>query len=49
MRGGDLCPACLKEKKRQVELENASAIPGDDAFEDEELPEEDEEIDAEEV
>lgn len=48
VRGGDLCPSCLKEKKRQVELENASELPGDGAFEDEDLLEEDEEIDAEE-
>jgi len=48
VRGGELCLSCLKEKKRQVELENASALPVDDAFEDEELLEEEEEIEAEE-
>ncbi len=48
VRGGDLCPSCLKEKKRQVELENASEVSGDNAFEDEDMLEEDEEIDAEE-
>ena len=48
VRGGDLCISCLKEKKRQVELENASDLPGDDSFEEEDLLEEDEEISAEE-
>ncbi len=47
-RGGELCLACLKEKKRQVELENATALPTDDEFSDEDLLDEDEEIDAEE-
>ena len=48
VRGGELCLGCLKEKKRQVELENASEVSGDNAFEDEDMLEEDEEIDAEE-
>jgi len=49
VRGGDLCLACLKEKKRQVVLENASTLPtDDDEFDDEDLLEEDEDIDAEE-
>ena len=48
-RGGELCISCLKEKKRQVELENAATVPTeDDEFDDEELLESDEEIDAEE-
>jgi hypothetical protein len=49
VRGGDLCISCLKEKKRQVELENAATVPtDDDEFDDEELLESDDEIDAEE-
>ena len=48
VRGGELCISCLKEKKRQVELENATELPADDSFEDEDLLEEDEEIDSEE-
>ena len=35
VRGGELCIACLKEKKRQVELENASAVPPDEEIDDE--------------
>ena len=48
VRGGELCLACLKEKKRQVELENASAVPSDDEFDDEDLLEDEEDLDAEE-
>ncbi len=49
VRGGDLCIACLKEKKRQVELENASALPTDDEFDEDLLEEdEDEELDSDE-
>ena len=48
VRGGDLCISCFKEKKRQVVLENAASVPTDDEFDDEELLESDEEIDAEE-
>ena len=48
VRGGELCIACLKEKKRQVELENASAVPSDDEFDDEDLLEDEEDLDAEE-
>ena len=48
VRGGDLCISCLTEKKRQVELENAATVPTDDEFDDEELLESDDEIDAEE-
>jgi len=44
VRGGELCIACLKEKKRQVELENASAVPTDE-FDEEDLLEEDEDLD----
>lgn len=33
VRGGELCAACLKEQKRQVELENAAEV-GDDDFDD---------------
>ena len=38
MRGSDLCAACLKEQKRQVELENAAELaPGyDDSIEEDE-------------
>ncbi|MEA4870418.1 MAG: hypothetical protein VB062_07250 [Christensenella sp.] len=46
VRGGELCISCLKEKKRQVELENAATVPTDDEFDEEELLESDEEIDA---
>ena len=45
VRGGELCISCLKEKKRQVELEHASVLPTDDEFDDEELLESEEEID----
>ncbi len=49
VRGGDLCLSCLKEKKRQVELENASEHSGDDdEYDDEDLLEDDEEIESEE-
>ncbi|NLI53219.1 MAG: hypothetical protein GX417_02725 [Clostridiales bacterium] len=48
VRGGDLCITCLKEKKRQVELENASEHSGDDEYDDEDLLEDDEEIDSDE-
>ena len=48
VRGGELCISCLKEKKRQVELENASAVPTDDEFDDEDLLEDEEDLDAEE-
>lgn len=38
VRGSDLCAACLKEQKRQVELENAAELtPGyDDSIEEDE-------------
>ena len=48
VRGGDLCISCLKEKKRQVELENASPLPTDDEFDDEDLLEDEEDLDSEE-
>ena len=48
VRGGELCIACLKEKKRQVELENASAVPTDEEFDDEDLLEDEIDLDAEE-
>ena len=47
VRGGDLCISCLKEKKRQVELENATTVPTDGEFDDEDLLE-DEDLDDEE-
>ena len=47
VRGGDLCISCLKEKKRQVELENATTLPADVEFDDEDLLE-DEDLDDEE-
>jgi hypothetical protein len=47
-RGGELCLSCLKEKKRQVVLENATVLPTDDEFDDEDLLEDDEELDDEE-
>ena len=46
-RGGELCRSCLKEKKRQVELENATALSTDDEFDDDDLLEQ-EELDTEE-
>ena len=45
VRGGELCISCLKEKKRQVELENATAVPTDEEFDDEDLLEDDEDLD----
>ena len=48
VRGGELCIACLKEKKRQVELENAFAVPTDEEFDDEDLLEDEIDLDAEE-
>jgi len=42
LRGGELCAACLREQKRQVELENAAEII--DGF-----PEADEELEEEEI
>lgn len=47
-RGGELCLACLKEKKRQVELENASVLPAQDDYDDEELLNDGEDLDGEE-
>ena len=47
VRGGELCLSCLKEKKRQVELENASTLTTDD-FDDEDLLEDEEDLDTEE-
>ena len=35
MRGFDLCEACLREQKRQAELESAAALDDEDVFEDE--------------
>jgi predicted amidophosphoribosyltransferase len=43
VRGGELCPACLKEQKRQAELENAADLDedyDDDSDEDEESADE---------
>ena len=48
VRGGELCASCLREQKRQVELENASPLPTDDEFDDEDLLEDDEDLDEEE-
>ena len=45
VRGGELCISCLKEKKRQVELENATAVQTDEEFDDEDLLEDDEDLD----
>jgi len=42
VRGSELCAACLREQKRQVELENATEIS--DGF-----PEVDEELEDEEI
>ncbi|MCE5190132.1 MAG: hypothetical protein LLF75_13255 [Eubacteriales bacterium] len=42
VRGSELCAACLREQKRQVELENATEIS--DVF-----PEVDEELEDEEI
>jgi len=42
VRGSELCAACLREQKRQVELENAAEIS--DGF-----PEVDEELEDEEI
>ena len=43
MRGYDLCANCLREQKRQAELENAIALDEDaEAFEDEEAEPEEE-------
>lgn len=47
-RGGELCLSCLKEKKRQVELENASTVPTDDDFDDDDLLEDEEDLGDEE-
>lgn len=35
VRGFDLCEACLREQKRQAELESAAALDDEDVFEDE--------------
>ena len=40
VRGGELCAACLREQKRQVELENAAEVSDDFPEVDEELEEE---------
>ncbi len=43
VRGGELCSACLKEQKRQAELENAADLDADydeDEDEEEESPDE---------
>ena len=40
VRGGELCAACLREQKRQVELENAAEVNDDFPEVDEELEEE---------
>ena len=48
VRGGELSIASLKEKKRQVELENASPVPTDEEFDDEDLLEDEIDLDAEE-
>ncbi|MBA4348124.1 MAG: hypothetical protein C0413_04660 [Clostridiales bacterium] len=47
VRGGELCISCLKEKKRQVELENASNVAAVE-FDDDELLEDDVDLDDEE-
>lgn len=43
VRGSGLCAACLKEKKRQAELEKASDLDGDEFDEEIELDEDEEE------
>jgi hypothetical protein len=48
VRGGELCLSCLKEKKRQVELENASVMTAHDDFDDEDLLDDGDDLDAEE-
>ena len=40
VRGGELCASCLREQKRQVELENAAEVSVDFAEVDEELEDE---------
>jgi len=40
VRGGELCAACLREQKRQVELENAAEVSVDFPEVDEELEDE---------
>ena len=40
VRGSELCAACLREQKRQVELENAAEVSDDFPEVDEELEEE---------
>ena len=40
VRGGELCAACLREQKRQVELENAAEVSVDFTEVDEELEDE---------
>ena len=45
VRGSDLCAACLREQKRQVELENATEVSNRD----EEFSPNDEEIGDEEI
>ncbi len=43
VRGGELCSACLKEKKRQVVLESASTVSDDDDYDEDDLSEEEDE------
>jgi predicted amidophosphoribosyltransferase len=45
VRGSDLCAACLREQKRQVELENAAEAGGRD----EEFSADEEELEGEET
>lgn len=46
VRGGELCAACLKEQKRQAELENADELDEDYDEEEDENSGEDEEGDS---
>ncbi len=49
VRGGDLCVACLKEKKRQKVLESATVVNEDeDSFDDDDDLLDDEELDSDE-
>jgi len=46
-RGGELCLACLKEKKRQVVLESAAALSDDDEYDEDSLLEDEDDSDEE--
>lgn len=41
VHGGELCAACLRERKRQVELEEASDLDDDESFDEDEDLEDD--------